>query len=58
VRSDEDARVEPAVGFLPVTRADEWRNELAHFKMQMGEIAAICSANGCDLLAAMDVIAS
>ena len=57
MRSDESARVEPALGFLPIPRPDEWRNELAHFKMQMGEIAAVRSTNRCDLLAAMDLVA-
>jgi len=41
VVSNEFCRIEPAPRVLAVTRADERREELAHFKMEMGKITAV-----------------
>ncbi len=53
---DEIARIQPAVCFFAVTGANKWRNEFAHFKMEMREILTVSRANGCDLLAATHVV--
>src|SRR5207248_2797157 len=41
------------IGFVAMPRTDEWRDDLAHFKMQMGELRPLSGANACDLMAAM-----
>src|SRR2546430_14768698 len=53
---DEIAGVQPTVGFFTVTGANEWRNEFAHFKMEMREIFSAPGADGCDLLSAPHII--
>ena len=53
---DEIARIQPAGCLFAVTGANKWRNEFAHFKMEMREILTVSRANGCDLLAATHVI--
>src|SRR5207237_10174528 len=53
---DEIARIQPAGGRVALTGANKWRNEFAHFKMEMREILTVSRANGCDLLAATHVI--
>src|SRR5207248_10047299 len=52
----EIARIQPTVCLFAVTGANKWRDEFAHFKMEMREILTISRANGCDLLAAPHVI--
>ena len=46
------------IGFVAMPRTDEWRDDLAHFKMQMGELRPLSGANACDLMAAMHLIAA
>src|SRR5882724_5444111 len=53
---DEIARIQPAVCLFAVTGANKWRDEFAHFKMQMGEILTVSRTYGCDLLAATHVV--
>lgn len=53
---DEIARIQPTVGLFAVARANKWRNEFAHFKMEMRKISSPTGTDGCDLLPAPDVI--
>src|SRR6202011_3116749 len=52
MRLDEFGRIEPAARVCAVTRADERGEEFAHFKMEMGKIAAVRCPDSRDLLAA------
>src|SRR2546430_5106712 len=54
---DERRRIDPAACVFAITRADEGRGELAHFKVQMCEVTAIRGADRCDLLAAPHIFA-
>ena len=49
---DEFGWIEPTARVFAVTRADERREEFAHFKVKMGEITAVGGADRRDLLAA------
>src|SRR5207248_9688573 len=53
MRLDKLCRINPTARVLAITGPDERREELAHFKMEMREIAAIGGADGCDLLTAL-----
>src|SRR5260370_10535622 len=54
---DKFRSVKPAGGVFAVTRADEGREELAHFKMKMGKVTAVGGADCGDLLAAFHEVA-
>lgn len=54
---DELRWINPAAGILTITRPDEWRDELTHLKMEMGQVAAVRGANRRNLLTAPDFVA-
>ena len=52
MRIDELRSVNPAARVFAITGANERRDEFAHLKMEMGEIAAVGAADSRDFLAA------
>src|SRR2546423_14771528 len=55
MRLDERGGVDPTASVFAVARTDEWRDEFAHFEMQMGKVTAISCADSGNLLAAVHV---
>jgi hypothetical protein len=53
---DELARIDPTARVLTVARADKWREELAHLKMEMREVLVVGVSNRRDLLAAAHIL--
>ncbi len=54
---DEGGGIEPAMGVLTISRADERRFEFAHFEVKMREVTAIGGPDGGDFFASLHRLA-
>src|SRR5436853_7431770 len=57
LRLDELRWINPAARVFAIPETDERRDEFAHFEMEVGDVTAVCCADGRDLLAALHDLA-